>query len=108
LSSICNGETENVRRYLELLANIPRELADRIVAYRKKRKRIFNIDELYRIRGISRKYFRRLVSVYYATSQIVPGTGVKFPYINTLSTIIWKQKHQNINDNLKKRKIKID
>jgi hypothetical protein len=36
------------------------------------------------------------------------GTGVKFPYINTLSTIIWKQKHQNINDNLKKRKIKID
>jgi predicted nucleic acid-binding OB-fold protein len=37
--------------HLELLADIPRKLADKIVAYRKKRKRIFYIDELYRVRG---------------------------------------------------------
>ena len=93
--------------HLELLADIPRELADKIVAYRKKRKRIFYIDELYRIRGISRKYFGRLLSVFYATSQIVPGIGVNIPYNYKLSIITGKQKHQNRNDKLKKRKMKI-
>ena len=87
--------------HLELLADIPRELADKIVAYRKKRKLIFYIYELYQIRGISRKYFGRLVSVFYATSNIVPGIGVKIQYVTG------KQKHQNINASLKKRKIKI-
>jgi DNA uptake protein ComE-like DNA-binding protein len=52
-------------RHLEAFADIPQELADKIVSYRKYRKRIFHIDELYRIGGISRKYFRRLVSVFY-------------------------------------------
>jgi DNA uptake protein ComE-like DNA-binding protein len=73
--------------HLELLADIPRELADKIVVYRKKRKLIFYIDELYQIRGISRKYFGRLVSVFYATSNIVPGIGVKIQYVTG------KQKH---------------
>ena len=87
--------------HLELLADIPRELADKIVVYRKKRKLIFYIDELYQIRGISRKYFGRLVSVFYATSNIVPGIGVKIQYVTG------KQKHQNRNASLKKRKMKI-
>jgi len=80
--------------HLELLADIPRELADKIVAYRKKRKCIFYIDELYQIRGISRKYFGWLISVFYAASQVVPGIGVKISYINKLSTIIGKQKQK--------------
>jgi hypothetical protein len=50
-------------RHFEAFADIPQELADTIVAYRKIRKRIFHIDELYRIGGISRKYFGRLISV---------------------------------------------
>jgi DNA uptake protein ComE-like DNA-binding protein len=52
-------------RHFEAFADIPQELADKIVAYRKIRKRIFHIDELYRIGGISRKYFGRLISVFY-------------------------------------------
>jgi hypothetical protein len=35
-------------RHLEAFADIPQELADKIVTYRKKRKRIFHIDELCR------------------------------------------------------------
>jgi len=93
--------------HLELLADIPRKLADKIVAYRNKRKRIFYIDELYRVRGISSKYFGRLLSVFYATSQVVPGIGVNIQYNYKLSTVTGKQKHQNRDDNLKKRKMKI-
>jgi hypothetical protein len=92
--------------HLELLADIPRKLADKIVAYRKKRKRIFYIDELYRVRGISSKYFERLLSVFYATSQVIPGIGVNIQY-NKLSTVTGKQKRQSRDDNLKKRKMKI-
>ena len=94
-------------RHLEAFADIPQELADKIVAYRKKRKRIFHIDELYRIGGISRKYFRRLVSVFYVQNQVVPRIGAQLPYSNALSTVTVQQKHQNRNANLKKRKVKI-
>ena len=93
--------------HLELLADIPRKLADKIVAYRKKRKRIFYIDELCRVRGISSKYFERLVSVFYATNQVVPGIGVNIQYNYRLSTVTGKQKLQNRDDNSKKRKMKI-
>jgi hypothetical protein len=93
--------------HLELLADIPRKLADKIVAYRKKRKRIFYIDELYRVRGISSKYFERLLSVFYATSQVIPGIGVNIQYNYKLSTVTGKQKRQSRDDNLKKRKMKI-
>jgi hypothetical protein len=74
-------------------------LADKIVSYRKYRKRIFHIDELYRIGGISRKYFRRLVSVFYVPNQVVPGIGAQPPYSNALSTVSVQQKHQNTNAN---------
>ena len=94
-------------RHLEAFADIPQELADKIVSYRKYRKRIFHIDELYRIGGISRKYFRRLVSVFYVPNQVVPGIGAHPPYSNALSTVSVQQKHQNTNANLKKRKMKI-
>ena len=94
-------------RHLEAFADIPQELADKIVAYRKIRKRIFHIDELYRIGGISRKYFGRLVSVFYVPNQVVPRIGAQLPYSNALSTVSVQQKHQNRNSNLKKRKMKI-
>ena len=94
-------------RHLEAFDDIPRELADKIVTYRKKRKRIFHIDELYRIGGISRKCFRRLVSVFYVSNQVVPRIGTQPPYSNTLSSVTLQQKHQNKNANLKKRKMKI-
>ena len=64
-------------RHLEAFADIPRELADKIVTNRKKRKRIFHIDELYRIGGISRKYFRRLVSVFHVPKQFVTRVGAQ-------------------------------
>ena len=83
------------------------ELADTIVAYRKKRKRIFHTDKLYRIGGISRKYFRRLVSVFYVPNQDVPRIVAQLPYSNALSTVTLQQKHQNRNAKLKKRKMKI-
>ena len=94
-------------RHLEAFADFPQELADKIVAYRKKRKRIFHIDlidELYRIGGISRKYFRRLVSVFYVSNQVVPRIGTQPPYSNTLSSVTLQQKHQNRNANLAKKK----
>jgi hypothetical protein len=94
-------------RHLEAFADIPRVLADKIVAYRKIRKCIFHIDELYRIGGISRKYFRRLASVFYVPNQVVPRIGAQLPYSNVLSTVTVEQKHQNRNSNLKKRKMKI-
>jgi hypothetical protein len=94
-------------RHIEAFADIPLELADKILAYRKKRKHIFHIDELYRIGGISRKYFRRLVSVFYVSNQVVPRIGTQPPYSNTLSSVTLQQKHQNKNANLKKRKMKI-
>ena len=94
-------------RHIEAFADIPLELADKILAYRKKRKRIFHIDELYRIGGISRKYFRRLVSVFYVPNQVVPRIGTQPPYSNTLSSVTLQQKHQNRNANLTKRKMKI-
>ena len=94
-------------RHLEAFADIPQELADKIVAYRKMRKRIFHIDELYRIGGISRKYFRRLTTVFYVPNQVVPRIGAQLPYSNALSTVSVQQKHQNRNSNLKKRKMKI-
>ena len=94
-------------RHLEAFAGIPQELADKIVAYRKIRKRIFHIDELCRIGRISRKYFRRLVSVFYVPNQVVPRIGAQLPYSNTLSTVTVQQKHQNRNANLKKREKKI-
>ena len=94
-------------RHLEAFADIPRVLADKIVAYRKIRKRIFHIDELYRIGGISRKYFRRLTSVFYVPNQVVPRIGAQLPYSNALSTVSVQEKHQNRNANLKKRKMKI-
>jgi hypothetical protein len=68
--------------------------ADKIVAYRKIRKRIFHIDELYRTGGISRKYFRRLTSVFYVPNQVVPRIGAQLPYSNALSTVTVEQKHQ--------------
>jgi DNA uptake protein ComE-like DNA-binding protein len=94
-------------RHFEAFADIPQELACKIVAYRKIRKRIFHIDELYRIGGISRKYFRRLASVFYVPNQVVPRIGAQLPYSNALSTVTVEQKHQNRNANLKKRKMKI-
>ena len=97
-------------RHLEAFADIPQELADKIVAYRKKRKRIFHIDlidELYRIGGISRKYFRRLVSVFYVPTQDVPRICAQRPCSNALSTVTLQQKHQNTNANSKKRKMKL-
>jgi hypothetical protein len=94
-------------RHLEAFDDIPRELADKIVTYRKKRKRIFHIDEQYRIGGISRKYFRRLVSIFYVPNQIVPRIGAQLPYSNALSTVTVQLKHQNRNVNLKKRETKI-
>jgi hypothetical protein len=94
-------------RHLEAFDDIPRELADKIVTYRKKRKRIFHIDELYRIGGISRKCFRRLVSVFYVPNQVVPRIGAQLPYSNALSTVTVQLKHQNRNVNLKKRETKI-
>jgi hypothetical protein len=96
--------------HLEAFADIPQELADKIVAYRKKRKRIFHIDlidELYRIGGISRKYFRRLVSVFYVPTQDVPRICAQRPCSNALSTVTLQQKHQNTNANSKKRKKKL-
>jgi hypothetical protein len=39
-------------RHFEAFADITQELTDKIVAYMKLRKRIFHIDELYRIGGI--------------------------------------------------------
>ena len=93
-------------RHFEAFADIPQELACKIVAYRKIRKRIFHIDELYRIGGISRKYFRRLASVFYVPNQVVPRIGAQPPYSNALPTVTVQQKHQNRNANLKKRKIK--
>ena len=97
-------------RHLEAFADIPQELADKIVAYRKKRKCIFHIDlidELYRIGGISRKYFRRLVSVFYVPTQDVPRICAQRPCSNALSTVTLQQKHQNTNANSKKRKTKL-
>ena len=94
-------------RHLEAFADIPQELADKIVTYRKKRKRIFHIDELCRIGRISRKYFRRLVSVFYVPNQDVPRLDAQLPYSNALSTVTVQQKHQNRNANLKKRETKI-
>ena len=94
-------------RHLLAFANIPQELADKIVAYRKIRKRIFHIDELYRIGGISRKYFRRLVLVFRVPNQFVPRKGAQLPYCTALSTVTVQQKHQNRNANLKKREMKI-
>ena len=94
-------------RHFEAFADIPQELADKIVSYRKIRKRIFHIDELYRIGGISRKYFRRLASVFYVPNQVVPRIGAQPPYSNALPTVTVEQKHQNRNSNLKKRKMKI-
>jgi hypothetical protein len=94
-------------RHFEAFADIPQELADKIVAYRKIRKRIFHIDELYRIAGISRKYFRQLTSVFYVPNQVVPRIGAQPPYSNAISTVTVQQKHQNRNANLKKRKMKI-
>jgi DNA uptake protein ComE-like DNA-binding protein len=47
-------------RHFEAFADIPQELAGKIMAYREIRKRIFHIDELYRIGGNSRKDFRRV------------------------------------------------
>ena len=91
----------------EAFADIPQELAGKIVSYRKIRKRIFHIDELYRIGGISRKYFRRLASVFYVSNQVVPRIGAQLPYSNALSTVSVQQKHQKRNANLKKRKMKI-
>ena len=93
-------------RHIEAFADIPQDLADKILAYRKKRKRIFHIDELYRIGGISRKYVRRLVSVFYVSNQVVPRIGTQPPYSNTLSSVTLQQKHKNRNANLTKRKIK--
>ena len=81
-------------RHFEAFADIPQELADKIVAYRKIRKRIFHIDELYRIGGISRKYFRRLASVFYVPNQVVPRIGAQPPYSNAISTVTVQQKHQ--------------
>ena len=94
-------------RHFEAFADIPQELADKIVSYRKIRKRIFHIDQLYRIGGISRKYFRRLASVFYVPNQVVPRIGAQLPYSNALSTVTVQQKHQNRNANLKKREKKI-
>ena len=95
-------------RHLEAFVDIPQGLADKIVVYRKKRKRIFHIDELYRIGGISRKYFRRLTSVFYVPNQVVPRIGAQPPYSNALPTVTFvQQKHQNRNAILKKRKMKI-
>ena len=94
-------------RHFEAFADIPQELADKIVSYRKIRKRIFHIDELYRIGGISRKYFRRLASVFYVPNQVVPRIGAQPPYSNALPTVTVEQKHQNRNSKLKKRKMKI-
>ena len=94
-------------RHLQAFASIPQELAEKIVAYRKKRIRICHIDELCRIRGLSRKYCGRLVSVFYVPNQFVPRIGAQLPYINTLSSITVQQKHQKGNGNLKKRKRKI-
>jgi DNA uptake protein ComE-like DNA-binding protein len=94
-------------RHLEAFADIPQELADKIVSYRKIRKRIFHIDELYRIGGISRKYFRQLTSVFYVPNQVVPRIGAQPPYSNALPTVTVEQKHKNRNSNLKKRKMKI-
>jgi hypothetical protein len=94
-------------RHLEAFADIPQELADKVVAYRKIRKRIFHIDEIYRIGGISRKYFSRLTSVFYVPNQVVPRIGAQLPYNNALSIVFVQQKHQNRNANLKKRTMKI-
>ena len=96
-------------RHLEAFADIPQVLADIKVAYWKIRKRIFHIEELlvYRIGGISRKYFRRLASVFYVPNQVVPRIGAQLPYSNALPTVTVQEKHQNRNANLKKRKMKI-
>lgn len=94
-------------RHLQAFASIPQDLAEKIVAYRKKRKRICHIDELCRIRGLSRKYCGRLVSVFYVPNQVVPIIGAQLPYINTLSSITVQQKRQKGNGNLKKRKGKL-
>jgi hypothetical protein len=94
-------------RHLEVFADIPQELANKIVSYRKIRKCIFHIDELYRIGGISRKYFRRLSSVFYVPNQVVSRIGAQLPYSNAISTVTVQQKHQNRNANLKKRKMEI-
>jgi hypothetical protein len=58
------------------------------------------IDELYRIGGISRKYFRRLASVFYVPNQVVPRIGAQPPYSNALPTVTVEQKHKNRNSNL--------
>jgi hypothetical protein len=44
--------------------------------------------ELYRVRGISSKYFERLLSVFYATSQVIPGIGVNIQYNYKLG-LVW-------------------
>lgn len=94
-------------RHLQAFASIPQDLAEKIVAYRKKRTRVCHIDELCRIRGLSRKHCGRLVSVFYVPNQVAPRIGAQLPYINTLSSITVQQKNQNRNSNLKKRKRKI-
>ena len=95
-------------RHLEAFADIPQELANKIVSYRKIRKCIFHIDELYRIGGISRKYFRRLSSVFYVPNQVVSRIGAQLPYSNALSTVtLTKQNKRLPNTNPTKTKQKI-
>lgn len=94
-------------RHLKELADIPKELAKKIVKYRKKRKRIRHIDELWRIRGISRRYFASLVKMFYVPNQTVPKIGEPLPYINTMSTLTIASKPVAKKSRSKKRKPKI-
>lgn len=94
-------------RHLQELADIPKELAKKIVKYRKKRMRIRHIDELWRIRGMSRKYFANLVKMFYVPNQMVPKIGEQLPYINTMSTLTVAPKSDNKRSRSKKRKPKI-
>lgn len=94
-------------RHIEAFTGVPSELAEKITLYRKKRKRIRHIDELWRIRGMKRRYFDRLNAVFYVPGQVVPRIGDKLPYANTISTVTVPSKHQKQTDrSIKKRRKK--
>lgn len=91
-------------RHIEAFAGVPPELAEKITLYRKKRKRIRHIDELWRIRGMKRRYFDKLFQVFYVPGQAVPKIGERLPYVNTISTVTVPSKHNKRHVKRKKKK----
>lgn len=74
-------------RKLTTFLGIPPRIANEVVKYRRKRKGISHMDELWRIKGMTRPLFRLMTHNLFTRNEREMKVGAPLPFAHTQSTV---------------------